>query len=287
MMLMSQNMQAFFAVTRTGTVGGAAANLGLTQTAVSHRIKSIEREVGASLFIRNRNGMTLTQEGEAILQYCLQAEELEGRVMAKIVGSGILSPVNITIAGPTSLISSRIVKQTQTLHAKWPHLRLSFRIDDNETRLSLLKTGRVHFVIVRPQYVVAELDSKMLQPEKFLLVGHPSWKGRKLNDILADETIIDFHEDDPTTEKYLSEFELLHFSTGARIFANENRALIELFCAGVGFGTLSREIAEPYISNGRLIALNSGKSMNDPAALAWFPRKEMPEYFKEIITAIK
>lgn len=287
MMLMSANLQAFLTVTRVGTVSGAAKELGLTQTAITQRIKSVERDLGATLFTRNRKGMTLTPEGSAVLQYCTEAEELEGRVLARVTGGGSLSAVDVSISGPTSLMSSRIVRQTLGIHSKWPQLHLSFRIDDNENRLALLKSGKVQLVIVRPQDVVAELDSKMLQPEKFILVGHPSWKNRRLTDILRTEKTIDFYEDDPTTRSYLGHFDLLKAVQGARTFANENRTLIELFIAGVGFGTLSSEIASPYIADGRLIPLNGGKPMFDAAALAWYPRHDMPPYFKQIIAAIK
>lgn len=51
---MSQNLQAFLAVVRAGTVIGASGELGLTQTGVTQRIKAIERDVGAALFTRYR-----------------------------------------------------------------------------------------------------------------------------------------------------------------------------------------------------------------------------------------
>jgi DNA-binding transcriptional LysR family regulator len=286
-MLMSQNLQAFLAVVRAGTVIGASGELGLTQTGVTQRIKAIERDVGATLFTRNRKGMTLTQEGEAVLQYCLQAEELEGRVLSAVSSGGTQATVNITIAGPTSLMAARIVRQTRDLHRKWPQLRLNYRIDDDEQRLALLKTGKAQLVVLRPQDVVAEVDSKLLQPDRYLLVGHPNWKGRRLQDILMTEKIIDFHADDPTTTNYLKAFGLWKQACGIRIYANENQALTELFCGGVGYGTLTKEIAEPFLNSGRLIVLNGGQTMQDAVALAWYPRREMPAYFHDIVTAIK
>ena len=287
MMLMSHNLQAFLAVTRTGTVVGAAKTLSLTQTAVTQRIKSLERDIGTSLFLRNRKGMSLTHEGEALLQYCLQALELEGRVFAKVGGGIELSKVAITIAGPTSILSSRIVKQTSMLHGKFPQLRLNFLIDDSENRLTLLKSGKIQLAVLRPEEVANELESKVLQPENYILVGHPKWKHRRLDDILSKEKIIDFHKDDPTTINYLKHFGLMKQIVNDRIYANENRALLELLCQGVGYGTLTREIADEYISMGRVGSLNQGKAMKEPLALAWYSRREMPDYFKQIIIAIK
>jgi DNA-binding transcriptional LysR family regulator len=60
--------------------------------------------------------------------------------------------------------------------------------------------------------------------------------------------------------------------------------LLEL---GLGFGVLPREIAEPLIDEGKLACLNQGRSHKVPFALAWYPRKEMPDYVREIIQMIK
>ena len=63
MTLLSPNLIAFAAIVRQGTVHGAAQDLKITQTGVTQRIRVIERELGTTLFLRSRRGMTLTQEG--------------------------------------------------------------------------------------------------------------------------------------------------------------------------------------------------------------------------------
>jgi DNA-binding transcriptional LysR family regulator len=69
--------------------------------------------------------------------------------------------------------------------------------------------------------------------------------------------------------------------------ASENITLIRLLELGLGFGVLPREIAEPMISEGKLALLNQGRTYKMHFALAWYPRKEMPDYFREIVLAIK
>jgi hypothetical protein len=41
------------------------------------------------------------------------------------------------------------------------------------------------------------------------------------------------------------------------------------------------------IHEGKLAPLNQGRSHKIPFALAWYPRSEMPDYFREIIQMIK
>lgn len=59
-----QTLRAMEAVARTRSFTRAGAELGLTQTAVSHQIAQLERSLGIRLFVRNRAGVELTYEGE-------------------------------------------------------------------------------------------------------------------------------------------------------------------------------------------------------------------------------
>ena len=72
-----------------------------------------------------------------------------------------------------------------------------------------------------------------------------------------------------------------------RLFVNNNEAIIKMFSGGVGFGTLTQEIAKPHIESGDLIVLNGAHVMEDPLALIWYNRPEMPKYFEELIKAIR
>ena len=62
-----QGLRAFLAVVETGSFTHAAAELGLTQTAVSHQIAQLEEWLGGELFVRERRSIKLTPLGEKLL----------------------------------------------------------------------------------------------------------------------------------------------------------------------------------------------------------------------------
>lgn len=287
MSLLSQNLQAFMAIVEQTTVHGAAKQLNLTQTGVTQRIRSLESELKTTLFLRSRKGMKLTQEGEALLRYCKGAEDLEGQALSQINGAGEDKSVFVSIVGPTSVMTARIVDLCSGLYSKWLHLYLNFIVSDIEDRLSLVRSGKADIAIIPPEQVPNEMDSKVLKPEKYILVASPQWKGRKLIDILENEKVIDFDESDLTTRNYLKKFGLQAKLGRPRLFANNNEAIIKLFSCGAGFGTLTQEIAKPHLDAGELIALNGGGVMEDSLALTWYPRPEMPDYFRAVVDAIK
>ena len=287
MSLLSQNLQAFVAIYKNSTVHGAAKELGLTQTAVTQRIRSLESELKTTLFLRSRKGMKLTSEGESLLRYCNGAIDLEGETLGLISGSGIDQAVFVGLTGPTSVMTARVVEQCSSLYDQWPNLYLNFIITDTDDRLSLVRSGKATLAIVSPENVPNEMDSKMLKSDKYVLVASKKWKGRRMSDILATEKLIDFYESDATSLNYLKKFNLVSELGRPRLFVNNNEAIIKLFREGVGFGTLTQEIAKSHLENGELITLNAGAIMEDPIALTWYPRPEMPEYLKAVISSIK
>jgi LysR family transcriptional regulator (chromosome initiation inhibitor) len=131
------------------------------------------------------------------------------------------------------------------------------------------------------------MDSKVLKADKYVLVGAPRWKTRKISELVKTERIIDFYESDQTTFNYLKKFGLFHIAQHDRLYANNNEAIVKLFAAGIGYGTLTLEVATPYLERGEIAILNGKNTFDDPQALAWYPRPEMPAYFKAVIGSIK
>lgn len=287
MILLSANLQAFLAVYRKSSVSGAAVELNIGQTAVTQRIRSLENEIGVSLFTRSRKGMNLTVEGKSLLNYCLRANELEGQTFSELKNLGSDIEVELRIAGPTSYISGRAVPNCKEILRKWPNLNLQITVDDRENRLELIKQGLVDIVVLYPHQVPPELDSKVLKPDEYILLGHPTWRSRNLKEIIQSERMFAFHENDQTSLNYLKTFGLIHFLKRPRLFVNENLALSSLMKYGVGYGLLSKEIAEPILKSGELVDLNPGAILKDSLALAWYPRVKMPSYFKDLIKSLK
>jgi len=277
---------SFERVVALKTIHAAANDLGLTQAAITKRIQALESELGVSLFLRSRRGMTLTGEGEALLQYCKTVQEAEGQLLGKIKGED-RHEVSLTIVGPTSAISTRIAKNCAPLYSKFPFLRLHLKSEDHANLVEAVKRGETDLAVVHPSLVPNEMSSKRLMPDRYYLVASAKWKGRELKEILENERIIDFYESDKTTLNYLSQFELDKFVGRSRLYINENEALVEYFKLGIGFGTLTESVAKPYLDAGDLIRLNRGQTMDDPLALIWYARSRQLAYFEETVRAIK
>lgn len=69
-------LKLFVSVAQTHNFSKTAEQFFLTQPAVSHSIKSLENQLEAPLFLRNRHSVVLTMEGEEYLTYANRILEL-------------------------------------------------------------------------------------------------------------------------------------------------------------------------------------------------------------------
>lgn len=284
MRLLSPQLQAFLAVARHGTVHAAAEVLHITQTGITQRIKALEKRMHASLFIRSRQGMKITPEGEVLLRYCASFELLEEEAMASIAPTG-KPGVLLTISGPMTIMRTRIIPGCIPVMRHYSHLQMQFDIEDDETRLDKLQRGECQFAIIEEHLIQDGLSYKKLKPEQYVLVVPYDWRNKKLETIISSERIIDFDSQDKLTFSYLSKFKLFEMSIKDRHYTNRVETLADMITENVGYGILPLEVAKPYVDNKKLAILNQGKIYHHQLFLAWYPRAQVPPYFAAIIDA--
>ena len=287
MKLMSPQLQAFLAITKDGTAHAAADSLNITQTAVTQRIKALEDRLSTSLFIRTRQGMTLTKEGGVLLRYCHSLEVPEGEVMSGIKNTGKENVVSLSLAGPLTLLKTRIIPACRQVVNRYPNLLLKYQIDDEEKRINSLKRGNADFVITEPRFISDEMESKTLKPEAYVLVIPAAWKNRKIKEIIQHERIIDFDESDHTTFDYLKQYHFFDMANKDRHFTNRTDTLALMIAQGFGYGVLPHDFALENNLNGQLVIVESEKCYFVPMTLAWFQRRNEPGYFSAIIESCK
>lgn len=286
MSLLSPELEAFIAVVENTTVHGAAKKIGLSQTGVTQRIRTLEKKIGTTLFIRSRKGMNLTTEGKNLLWYCQRVQDIEGEALASIYGLGKKNDVQIKITGSSSIMRGRIIPTTIKILEKFNNITLNFHITDLEPPINMLKTGETDFAVMPSYEMVKELDSKPIEPETYIAVVPYSWKNRNLKDILTTERFIDFNVSEKFTLEYLKRHKLETLARKDGHYVNNTDALISMINAGVGYSVLSKNFVEPYIKDKQMVELSPNKAVKIDFVLAWYPRREMPKYFREIIKLI-
>lgn len=83
-----QQLKYVITVAETGSITEAARKLYISQPSLSIALKEIEKEAGITIFHRNRNGATLTDEGMEFTGYARQVIQQMELLEAKFVNDG-------------------------------------------------------------------------------------------------------------------------------------------------------------------------------------------------------
>jgi DNA-binding transcriptional LysR family regulator len=188
-------IEAFVETARRGSVSGAAQTLFVTQPALTARIKSLERELGATLFTRTGRGVRLTEAGRTFLPYAQRAlgTVAEGRqVLAEISrgGAGHLA------LGAAPAVSTYVLPAVlQRFHAAYPAVQLSVRTGHSEEVLELVLREQVEVGLIRALRH-PEIESIPLYEDELVLVvdSEHAFASRGRIDVeeMSDEQLILF-----------------------------------------------------------------------------------------------
>ena len=138
-----QKYQVFLHVMEAGSVSRAAEDMGLTQSAVSHALSSLEEDFGFKLLTRSRAGVRLSSEGKRILpaiRDILSAEERLRETVSSIHG---LSTGTIRVASFSSVAVHWLPAMLKAFQEQYPQIRFKLLNGDYHDVEQWLEEGAV------------------------------------------------------------------------------------------------------------------------------------------------
>lgn len=141
-----ESLRALQAVVDTGTFTAAAARLGLTQSAVSWKIKRLEERVGLDLVTRGTE-VEPTPDGSDLLVYASQMVELHDEAVERLNRSDLTGVIRLGCnedlrGGDLADVLARFARQ-------YPQVRLDVRVQLSGTVCEWLDDGQVDVAVVQ------------------------------------------------------------------------------------------------------------------------------------------
>ncbi len=164
-------LQAFVSVAERGSFLRAAAHLNLSQTALSHRMKKFEEDLGVALLIRTTRQVSLTPVGLALLPKARRLMDELATSLDQIKEQSSRQDERVAIGCLPTIAAYRLPRILRDFSAVHPNV--SVKIFDNSAMeiAQLVQSGMAEFglTIVSPN--VADLDIKVLAKEPFVLLS--------------------------------------------------------------------------------------------------------------------
>lgn len=187
-------MELLLAVGRTGSLGAAAAELGISQQAASSRIRTMEALVGEPLLARTKRGSDLTATGELVAQWSARvvdaAAELDAGIASLRVDrqSHLRVAASLTIAEhllPGWMVALRHRQQSRSI----PVTDLTMTATNTTAVVGLVESGEADLGFVEGPEAPQGLRHRQVGVDELVLVVGPQhpWARRGGRPVTAEQ----------------------------------------------------------------------------------------------------
>lgn len=140
--------EIFSTVVELGSLTKAGDTLGLTQSAVSHAISSLESEWGFSILNRGRSGIHLTGNGERLLQYVREILKWNEELMQEVANINGLEIGTVRIGTISSVSIHWLPEILKIFNENHPSIEVKLLEGDYHDVEHWISTGMVDFGFV-------------------------------------------------------------------------------------------------------------------------------------------
>lgn len=161
--------RTFLEVVKTGSFVSAAANLHLTQTAVSARIRVLEDQLDRLLFVRNKAGAKLTPAGEQFLRFATTLVQVWARAQRAVALPPGRETV-VTVGVELSLWSPLLRHWLLWMRRECPDIAVSTHIDASERLMEQVQEGSLDVAVLYATPSRPGIIAELLFEEKLILV---------------------------------------------------------------------------------------------------------------------
>ena len=161
--------RTFLEVVKTGSFVNAAANLNLTQTAVSARIASSSRNLDRQVFIRNKAGARLTPAGEQFFRFAtslVQVWDRARRAVAIAPGAETVVAIGAELSQWNPLMRQWLL----WMRNECPQIAISAHINLADRLMEQVQEGALDLAILYAAPVRPGVVAELLFEERLVLV---------------------------------------------------------------------------------------------------------------------
>jgi DNA-binding transcriptional LysR family regulator len=254
------DLRVALAVFREGTLSGAARRLGVTHSTVFRRLNVIEKQIGARLFERFRDGYVPTPAGEIAAAAATRLED-EVLTLERRLSGQDLRPSGVVRITTTDTLGTILMRHLPAMRAVHPEIQLEVAISSAMANL----TRREAEIAIRPTF----------EPPEILV-------GRRVADIAhaiyGSRAYLSRHKDkDVSAHDWIATDDALASTVIGR-WVHENLRAANITCrvgalpalrdaalAGLGLALLPCYLGDPAPGLRRL----TEKTMTEPRSALW------------------
>lgn len=259
-------LAALAAVHRRGSFDLAAADLGITQPAVSQRLRALEDRAGV-LLIRRGSPSMATDAGLRLIRYFDEVVLLEGLVADELPGvqSGA---VTLRIAVNADSLATWVIPAL----AQVPDVLFDLVIDDQDFSQDWLRRGEVAAAVTSHAGPLQGCDTLPLGALRYIATASPGYMSRWFAQgvtaaALAQAPALTFSDKDQLQAQWVAARGLGLRSGFPSHRIASTQGFVDACLHGLGWGLNPEPLVAQHLAAGRLVELVPGARLD--VALHW------------------
>jgi len=178
------DLPVYLAIRTHGSLAAAGRQLGLDATTVGRRLERLESGIGARLFHRTRDGLSLTGAGRTIEQHAQQMERSEALIERAVGGADARLAGSVRVAATEVFATAFLVKHLAAFRTACPDISLELVVQDRLVDLArgdvdvALRFASVDAGVPVPAGMEGELLATLLSPVNIGVYGSRGYLDR-------------------------------------------------------------------------------------------------------------
>lgn len=256
----------FYVVAKYKNITRAAEHLYISQPAVTQSIKTLENNLGATLFIRTKKGVTLTEEAEILYKYVEEGFTFIENGEKKFKELKNLMNGTLKIGASTTVTENIILPIIEKYKEKYTNISISINNNLTEELIKLLKNGTVDILVLN----LPTIEHKDIEIIPFMEVNDSFVVGKKLKDLTLQSTSIKnllnydfiFQKSPSNTRTYLNNFlKIKNINLNPKYEVVSFSLVKNMTKSGLGIGYLTKEFIESELKNKELFLLKTKENI--------------------------
>lgn len=274
-------LAALSQIIRRGSFEAAASALGVTPSAISQRIKSLEERMGQVLIHRGPPASG-TETGLRLMQHFDQVQLLERSLTPSLQSDAATATLRLAVNADS--LATWFMPALSSLS-----VRYDLVIDDQDHARDWLRQGQVSAAITSEPLPVTGCDARPLGAMRYLALASPAYIARHFPDgpnakTLTQAPAVIFNAKDGLQARWAEAL------TGRRIQPDGHRipsseAFAEAVSMGLGWGMIPEIMAKPALDRGDLRPIAPDRPLD--VRLYWHIQRAMAAAMAPLTHAVE
>ena len=198
----------FYTVVNNKSISKGAEVLLISQPAVTQAIKNLESQLGVTLFIRTKKGISLTLEGKELYYYIKEGMNYFINGTNKLLELKNLESGTLRIGASTSITEHFLIKYINKYHELYPNIEIKIINELTDNLINDLRNGSLDIVIstetfkdnkdivfnplsdINYIFVSNKKDDKLNEQSKLIIQSNPSIARNIFDNFIKENNII-------------------------------------------------------------------------------------------------